>query len=200
MGVLFRQDLGWSRVRPECREHVWLAGDLMGRKTAVGVVYMWCGQADRQQNETLWQCLGEDIKCLQAEHQVLLLGDFNGHLEDLGGVTDRNGQELLATMDRHHLVLANLQDKCEGRVTWSSGNRSSAIDFAIMSPGLYEKLTRMVIDEAGTQSLGSDHNRLLLMFGGKHERRSSADIRTHLTEQEVGLIAQGLEERPEVEY
>lgn len=46
MGILFRQDLGWSRVRPECREHLWLAGSLMGQRTAVGVVYMWCGQTD----------------------------------------------------------------------------------------------------------------------------------------------------------
>lgn len=200
VGVLFRPDLGWSRVRPECREHLWLAGCLSGQKTAVAVVYMWCGQADRAQNERLWGCLREDIRCLETEHQVLLLGDFNGHLEDLGGVTDRNGQELLDTMDRHQLVLANLQHNCEGQVTWSSGDRSSAIDFAVMSPGLYEKLERLVIDEGGSRSLGSDHNRLLLMFGGKYVSKDGAGGRKHLTEQETQNIAQRLEERPELEY
>lgn len=33
-------------------------------------------QAYKEQNEKLWKCLRKGMKCLQAEHQMRLLGDL----------------------------------------------------------------------------------------------------------------------------
>lgn len=100
-----------------------------------------------------------------------------------------------------NLVNGNLQPKCEGFTTWSSGDQNSCIDFAVMSPGLYDRLTRMVIDEAGDHSVGSDHNRMFMEFGGRMKNeRGGNEGKRFLTERDIDQIAERLEVTPEVEY
>lgn len=85
------------------------------------------------------------------------MGDLNAHICSLDETTDGNGQQLL-DMDKLGLVLGNLEPKCVGQTTWSTGDRRSTIDISVMSPVLYHRLTSMVIDELGDHSAGSDIN------------------------------------------
>lgn len=62
VGVLFRQDLGWSRLHPECRKHAWLEDSSTGQRTAVVVVYMWCRQDDREPNKKPQKCLRVSVR------------------------------------------------------------------------------------------------------------------------------------------
>lgn len=99
VGVLFRQDLGWSRVRPECREHVWLAGDLMGQRTAVGVVYMWCSwEMARPVQGNCCTVLAASAALVQAAScaQAAMAADelcvsVNGVLTRLAPILDEDG-------------------------------------------------------------------------------------------------------------
>lgn len=197
---------GWTRARQSCKEHLWMTGRVAGRPTAVGVVYMWTGRAANSRNQELWACLQEDIQVFQADRQILLVGDFNAHLDGAqvssGMRQDYNGSQLLETAERFGLVIGNLQQKCEGGTTWSSGDRRSCIDYALLSPGLYDRLGRMSIDEEGVHSVGSDHNRLLLEFGGQltQERTTCAPNTRLLTEEEIERLGAQLEERPASSY
>ncbi|KAM7301565.1 hypothetical protein ISCGN_017084 [Ixodes scapularis] len=125
------------------------------------------------------------------------MGDFNAHLDSLDGAMDAIGQELLEMADQFNLVKGNFQPKCEGFTMWSSENRKSCIDYAVTSPGLYDSLTRMVIDEEGDHRVGSDHNRMLIEFGGKMENeRGGNECKWFLTERYTDQIAERLEVTP----
>ncbi|KAH6947046.1 hypothetical protein HPB50_016912 [Hyalomma asiaticum] len=62
------------------------------------------------------------------------------------------------------LVVANLEPRCCGKVTWCARGSATFIDYALVSAGLNNLLRHIDIDEKGLHSLGSDHNHLLLEF------------------------------------
>ncbi|KAH9364760.1 hypothetical protein HPB48_019435 [Haemaphysalis longicornis] len=72
---------------------------------------------------------------------------------------------------------------------------------AAMSPMLHEHLTRMCLDEDGRHSVASDHNRLVLEFGGHipHQRHVGTQKKL-LTEPEIDRIKEQLEARPAKEH
>ncbi|KAG0414752.1 hypothetical protein HPB47_008081 [Ixodes persulcatus] len=81
----FAPNQGWVRARPSCREHLWMTGMLAGCKTAVAMFYMWTGRTAKERNSELWECLRVDIGDLHGEYHILLMGDFNAHLDSLDG-------------------------------------------------------------------------------------------------------------------
>lgn len=81
---------------------------LAGCKTAVAVVYMWTGRTAKERNRELWDCLRVDKGDLHGWYHILLMGDFNAHLDSLDGATDVNGQELSETVERFNLVIGKL--------------------------------------------------------------------------------------------
>lgn len=161
----------WTRVRMQCQEHMWVTGHLAGSKVALGVVYLRTGGHEAE-NAQICACIREDLRALRQQHEVLLVGDFNGHLEDLDGRMDANERLLLGLASQEKLTIANLTGKCLGCFTWSMRDRQSCIDYCLLSERLYQRLESMVIDEDGTESLGSDHNRLLLTFRVGQQRKA----------------------------
>ncbi|KAH7969418.1 hypothetical protein HPB52_017829 [Rhipicephalus sanguineus] len=121
------------------------------RWIALAVVYLWTG-AQMQKNTEICQCLRGDVEDVRREAEIIIMGDFNAHLEDLDGRTDDNG--------------GLLQE-----LAYSAA--LSCIDYCLLSESLYEHLQGMVIDEDGTGNLASDHNPIQLIFkGGFQQGRS----------------------------
>ncbi|KAH7956453.1 hypothetical protein HPB52_009917 [Rhipicephalus sanguineus] len=172
LGCMWRLPQQWTRIKAECSEHMWLSGNIAGRWIALAVVYLWTG-AQMQKNTEICQCLRGDVEDVRREAEIIIMGDFNAHLEDLDGRTDANGRLLQELACSAGLVIANLTEKCCGMTTWSVRDQQSCIDYCLLSESLYEHLQGMVIDEDGKGNLASDHNRIQLIFkGGFQQGRS----------------------------
>lgn len=184
----------WARVRADCKEHMWMTGKVGRTAVAVAIVYMGTGSAPST-NAELYECLQKDITVLEGDHEVIILGDFNAHLEELGH-NDSEGRRLLQLTQAKHMVIANLSEKCTVRVTWTARNLATTIDYGLVSERLLEELREMRIDEDGTGRLGSDHNRLHLCFGGAQHRQPGRrwEIPRHWSDNEMEVIACCLEE------
>lgn len=164
VGLLWRRDMQWQSVESDCVDHMWALGDVLGRPTAVCVAYMAVGSKQHDANTQLADCIHRDAKVMAADRQIIIVGDFNGHINELDGFTDQNGQLMLQMSDKMELVVANLEPRCCGKVTWCARGSATCIDYTLVSAGLNTLLRHIDIDEKGLHSLGSDHNRLLLEF------------------------------------
>lgn len=163
LGFLTKVDTQWDRVQRDCEEHMWLTGEIGGVEIALGLVYLWTGREVHQRNTETLACLEKDIT--QINRPVVVVGDFNAHIEALDGTTDRAGRLLLEWTERLGLTLLNATEKCMGRITWAVRGMSSCIDYCFLSPVLLPKLSYMSIDSTGERSLGSDHHSIFLSFG-----------------------------------
>ena len=74
-------------------------------------------QEDKKRNQNI-QNETEKILIKYSENKILLIGDFNGHIKELGKQKeDYNGKILKSIIDRHNLELLNLNKNCEGEIT-----------------------------------------------------------------------------------
>ncbi|KAH7985355.1 hypothetical protein HPB49_026464 [Dermacentor silvarum] len=174
VGLLWRCDLHRRMVDGDCADHLWAIGDVLGRPTAICVLYLSVDNKQRIANGQLAECIRADARTLAAGKQCIIVGDFNGHLNELDGFTDSNGQLLLQMAEDLQLEIANLGSSCDGQVTWCACGSCTSIDYALVSPRLGALLRRMDIDEKGLYSLCSDHNRLLLEFSYSGSRGARA--------------------------
>ena len=60
------------------------------------------------------------------------MGDFNALTQE----EDENGKIIMDLISQHNLVLLNSDDNCKGTMTWSQGDRSSAVDLIIISSNM----------------------------------------------------------------
>ncbi|KAH8034793.1 hypothetical protein HPB51_002207 [Rhipicephalus microplus] len=116
-------------------------------------------------NVRLIGCVREDARRLQADNELIVIGDFNGHLSELDGHLDANGKLLLQLAEDLDLIIMNLEPQWEGQFTWCARGSATNIDYALVSLRLHAMLQRCGVGEEGKYSLGSDHNRLRLDFG-----------------------------------
>lgn len=201
VGVLWRRDLQWQRVQGNCVEHLWVAGEMLGRPTAVCVLYL-SPQQHQAENVHLVECVRQDAIRLAAEKQLIILGDFNGHLSELDGRNDANGRLLLQLAQELNLVIANLEPRCEGQATWCARGSSTTIDYALVTPNLLSALRTVAVDEDGLYSLGSDHNRLRLDFSYSCRKtlacvRSSQKAGVYLPSRAIERVAEEFEACPQ---
>lgn len=196
VGMLIKQGTDWQRVHESCKEHLWVKGTIAGKNTWLGVAYLWTGSGVREANEEMINCLKRDINEFKGSGEVILVGDMNAHIEELDGYTDHNGSLVIDLCQENRLVIVNTENKCNGQITWESGNRQSSIDYSLVSETVYERLREMNIDENGTDSLGSDHKRLTLHFGSA--TRTNLEIGTtggsNLSNQQLKKIADMMED------
>lgn len=130
------------------------------------VVYMTVeGQArTRTDNEKKLGEIGRVMGKFQGE-EIIIMGDFNSHIGILGEGVNTNGNMLLDFMEEKQLENLNLT-MAEGRVTWEQRGTKSAIDFILVNEEARRKVKGMMVGEEGVMDLGSDHNALLLTYGG----------------------------------
>lgn len=193
VGLLWRRGLRWKRQKGECRDHLWAVGELLGVPTAVCVLYLSVVSTHQAANAELLACVLNDARKWAKNQEIIIIGDFNGHVTELDGFTDASGRLLLQLADNLQLAIANLGQRCQGQTTWCARDSATTIDYALVSPRLSGLLQTFCIDEPGAHSLGSDHNRLLLLFahGGQKRRDSSPreTARTYLPGRAIETVA-----------
>lgn len=97
------------------------------------------------------------------EEEIIVMGDFNGHIGILGEEVNGNGRLTLDLMEEAHLENLNITIG-EGRVTRKSGGVESAIDFVLVNKNAREKVVSLVVDEEKEIDVGSDHRVLVLEY------------------------------------
>lgn len=201
VGLLWRRELQWRFESGEHTDYLWGIGDIMGVPTALCVVYLSVGSSRVKENENLVACLRKDAQRWARDREVIVVGDFNGHISELDGYTDANGALLMQLADDLNLSIANLDPRCEGQVTWCARSSKTSIDYALVSPRLNSLLRCIHIDEEGAFSLGSDHNRLRLDFSHSNHRVKEHKTQTsssgYLPPQAIETVAKEFEDSNE---
>lgn len=161
VGFLWRRNLHLQRPDGKCSEHPQVCGDLMGRPVAVRVVYLVVNNKCGKENAQLLDCVRKDARQWANHRELIVLGDFNGHLSDLDGHTDFNGMLVLRLAED-----LNVDQRCVGRFKWCAQESAITIDYALISHGLDDACRAYTVDEEGLGSVGSDHNHLCLGWKG----------------------------------
>lgn len=163
---MWRNDIdgNWKKLEGSCKEHIWMTGDILDMPVLVAVLYFSVDPGQKAENRRIAQCIAEDIQQWGFNREVLIIGDFNRHVQSIDGFQDHNGELMLHLADTFSLEVANLRPDCVGETTWSARNSRSCIDYILTSPILAAHLSRVHVDESGRYSLGSDHNHIALTF------------------------------------
>ena len=96
----------------------------------------------------------------------MVMGDMNAHLSMLSEPVNRNGDMFAEFIDEMNLKNLN-ETLVEGRVTWSTRNQESAIDFVLVNGKRRESVTQMWIDEDGMIDIVSSQYAYGGMYGGR---------------------------------
>lgn len=199
IGFLWRRDLQWRRQEGACSDHLWVFGDLRGIPVAVCVVYLAVNTKHRDENVQSLECVRRDARQWATDRELIILGDFNGHLSELDGHTDFNGRLVLGLAEDMQLSILNLDQRCVGQVTWCARGSATTIDYALISHGLDSACRMCTVDEEGLRSVGSDHNRLCLQFGAAGFRKRNPqrkDRGKYLPSAAVGKVCEDFEVSP----
>lgn len=89
------------------------------------MVYLLSG-SHGERNHEIHECLSKDILELLGQWVVIILGDFNGHLNELDGRRDANGNRVLNLARSNDLMIGNVEGKCDGAITWTREISASA--------------------------------------------------------------------------
>ncbi|KAH7952342.1 hypothetical protein HPB52_022016 [Rhipicephalus sanguineus] len=162
IGFLWRSGQVWEKLKCQCSEHMWIRGAISGTPTIACVLYLTVTNGQHDGNVRVMQCISEDIQRWGTDSEVLILGDFNGHIQEIDGFLDFNGDLMQQCTRRHNLEVANLRPDCEGEFTWCARNSRTCIDYVLVSSRLACQVKHISIDEEGDFSIGSDHNRIRL--------------------------------------
>lgn len=177
VGFLWHRERSWEPLNGACENHKWVTGRIHNAEVIACVVYLGVSHEHYSENVGIARCIREDIQRWGRDKEVLLLGDFNGHIQELDGYLDHNGGLMQALAEDLELEVVNLRADCEGTITWCARGSSTSIDYALISPGLSKMLHTAHIDEEGRYSLGSDHNRIKLEFDASPWRRKKTEHR-----------------------
>ena len=158
-------------------------------------MYLATGQRreDTERNDKITKKIEEHVDKTECNENMILMGDFNGHLDFLGNQNcDRNGKFVKKLMDEKDLILLNIEEECEGIVTWEKKDMKSTIDFLLVNRELYKRFGNMKIDEKKQIFDQSDHNLLSASFRwntyvSKKTDEDNTRIKTYLTMNEDAL-------------
>ena len=115
-----RRGVEMEEVRTRSEEVLCIEGVCFGLEMRMVLAYFDVRRDEegRQNN----QVIREEMERLIEENEkegVIVLGDFNGHLEELDGKKDdMNGKMIRSWVEEYDLTLMNGDDKCEGVFTW----------------------------------------------------------------------------------
>ncbi len=148
-------------------ERLWLRVKTGQCDMAIGVVYFPNDNVSDKADvaKELQQELIENVATLKSSFEnILLVGDFNGKTKSCRPTDTKssNGELLDTLVVVTSMVNLNTSEKCNGKFTWRQGDRTSVIDYALCSEGLFKDIDSMVVDEDQEVSIGSDHIFLIL--------------------------------------
>ncbi|KAH6927337.1 hypothetical protein HPB50_001877 [Hyalomma asiaticum] len=179
IGALWRNgiDGNWKKLEGSCKEHMSMTGGIMDMPMLVAVLYFSVDPGQTAENRCIAQCIAEDIQRWGFNREVLIRGDFNGHVQSIDGFQDHNVELMLQLADTFSLEVANLRPDCIDETAWSARNSRSCINYILTSPILAAHLSRVHVDESGRYSLSSDHNRIALTFSTSVHRNRQTECR-----------------------
>ena len=123
-------------------------------------------------NQKITSSIKDVLERTEDDEHVMIMGDFNGHLGITGDQKiDENGKVVKELANEYNLMIANLDDKCTGEVTWERGEQRSAIDYILLNRKMFSKMEKMYIDEKQKKFDLSDHNLLEISFKLKSLKR-----------------------------
>lgn len=85
-------DGNWKKLEGSCKEHMWMTGDIVDMPVLVAVLYFSVDPGQNAENRRITQCIAEDIQRWGFNREVLIMGDFNGHVQSIDGFQDHNGE------------------------------------------------------------------------------------------------------------
>ena len=117
-------------------------------------------------------CELKTIVTKNNERNILILGDFNGHIGILGPQqSNANGKKLMNFTDDLGLLILNLDTNCSGEITRYQHPFRSTIDFALCNNNMYKFFSHMIIDEEQEEIGISDHNLITTAFEYKTSKK-----------------------------
>ena len=120
--------------------------------------------SDRFRNIELYRIM-DGVMEEAGNRKVLILGDFNGHVDFIGNHrTNGNGNLMLDFIDRSNLVMLNNDLCCEGLYTRVQNEERTVIDYGLVNQELYGSFVKMYIDEDKLKFDLSDHCLLEVEF------------------------------------
>ena len=175
--ILMRDSKGveFEEKRQKNEEILVLEGICFGMEMKVILVYFDARKTEegKENNKKIKKDIEKMIENNRKEG-LLIVGDFNGHLEELDGrKDDLNGKMVMEWIDKFDLTLMNGDEKCEGTITREQGDIKTAIDMVMMNRTLYEKCIGMKIDEEKEVIHISDHNLISIEFKARQKSGNS---------------------------
>ena len=197
-----------EKIETNHRDILAIRGTIKGKKMMIVLIYMATGntQTSRERNVKIDENLRKLIDENKEENGIILLGDFNGHLGHNGRQQeDDNGKRIKRMVEEQNLAIANLDERCEGVMTWHRGESESAIDFIILDSKMLEVFQKMIIDENQEEWDLSDHNLIQAKFkykaniNWKKEERGEEVTYWKFSEENIQRYIVELEKRLEEE-
>ena len=112
---------------------VWVECRCEGVRVVVGVVYVSPEGVRVEETDQLYVELRRQVVGWREEGKVVMvMGDYNGRIGLGRGedeVVNRNGRWLLNWCGECDLEIVNAEMKCEGKWTWSRGDKRSTIEY-----------------------------------------------------------------------
>lgn len=146
-------------------ERLWIKVNINNVNITLAAVYMPNDGRDRDISNELVNTLLDETAKLEAEGQrVIILGDFNGRLNQFRkpGSQSYNGDLLYTFIECSSYNVVNCMPKCTGVTTWRRGTQNSTIDYVLTNDRVSDSVLSMVIDEECKYSLGSDQHMIVL--------------------------------------
>ena len=113
---------------------------------------------DQERNDEIRRELRDIIEKFADNERIMVLGDFNGHLDFLGDQSlNDNGKFVVDLIEHYNLILANCDDRCIEVTTREENGHKSVIDFIMVNSVLYDYFVEMRIDEQKEKFDLSDH-------------------------------------------
>ena len=140
---------------------------------------------DRERNKMIKAEIDNILEAALAQEEAcLVLGDMNGHIEQIGyQKEDENGRQILDWISNMSMILLNLEEFCTGTYTWSRQGQKSAIDYVLVNRFCYQWIEGMYIDESKELFDLSDHHmitvKMSLPTGNRNFRKGEATSRDY---------------------
>ena len=165
------KSVDFEKLKRKNEEILEIEGTCFGMELKIILVYFDVKRNEEGRNNN--KKIRNDIENMMENNKkegLLVLGDFNGHLEALDGrKEDRNGRMIMEWTNKYDIQLMNGDEKCEGTITREKGEQKTAIDMVLMNRALYEKCKSMKIDEDKESIDISDHNLISIEFNAREK-------------------------------
>lgn len=128
-----------------------------------------------------------DILMFITKHpneKIIIMGDFNAHVRELHTNVNANGGIMENFILKSNFIIGNKTRKFSGGHTWHSSTKQSIIDWFMYNHKIDKIINNIINDEDGLKSVGSDHNRQMIIIQTDHKARNNK-IKTFINKNNI---------------